>query len=69
MEGGFFMNRNNKLTKDTDSTEIAGRYFNPSDYSGNTQLEKGLAETHEQVSDDYFEGTIDQSLGNQEEDK
>lgn len=38
------------------------KYFEPSDYKGSTQLEKGLAETHEQVSDDYFEGTIDQNL-------
>ncbi|MDM5302040.1 YozQ family protein [Bacillus subtilis] len=45
-----------------DTTEVAGRYFEPSDYKGTTQLEKGLAETHEQVSDDYFEGTIDQNL-------
>ncbi|MCO4850577.1 YozQ family protein [Bacillus vallismortis] len=46
----------------TDNTDVAGRYFEPSDYKGTTQLEKGLAETHEQVSDDYFEGTIDQNL-------
>lgn len=45
-----------------DTTDVSGRYFNPSDYKGSTQLEKGLAETHEQVSDDYFEGTIDQNL-------
>ncbi|MBL3646940.1 YozQ family protein [Bacillus vallismortis] len=45
-----------------DTTEVAGRFFEPSDYKGTTQLEKGLAETHEQVSDDYFEGTIDQNL-------
>ncbi|MHA6486296.1 DUF4025 domain-containing protein [Bacillus cabrialesii] len=45
-----------------DTTEVAERFFEPSDYKGTTQLEKGLAETHEQVSDDYFEGTIDQNL-------
>jgi len=61
------MSEKDELTKDTDSTQIAGRYFNPSDYDGNTQLEKGLAETHEQVSDDYFEGTIDQELTSQVE--
>ncbi|MBD0406410.1 DUF4025 domain-containing protein [Bacillus siamensis] len=48
--------------KKTDTTNTAGKYFDTSDYEGNTQLEKGLAETHEQVSDDYFEGTIDQNL-------
>ncbi|MED0870545.1 YozQ family protein [Bacillus spizizenii] len=45
-----------------DTADVAGKYFDPSDYKGTTQLEKGLAETHEQVSDDYFEGTIDQNL-------
>ncbi|KAA6451847.1 YozQ family protein [Bacillus swezeyi] len=45
-----------------DTTDLAGKHFNASDYKGTTQLEKGLAETHEQVSDDYFEGTIDQNL-------
>lgn len=44
------------------TTDLAGKHFNTSDYKGTTQLEKGLAETHEQVSDDYFEGTIDQNL-------
>ncbi|MEC3607197.1 YozQ family protein [Bacillus glycinifermentans] len=44
------------------TTDVAGKYFDTSDYKGTTQLEKGLAETHEQVSDDYFEGTIDQNL-------
>lgn len=48
--------------KETDTTNTAGKYFDTIDYEGNTQLEKGLAETHEQVSDDYFEGTIDQNL-------
>lgn len=45
-----------------ENMNVAGRYFEPSDYKGSTQLEQGLAETHEQVSDDYFEGTIDQNL-------
>lgn len=51
----------NKENKN-DTTDVARKYFEPSDYKGSTQLEKGLAETHEQVSDDYFEGTIDQNL-------
>ncbi|WP_280146097.1 YozQ family protein [Bacillus amyloliquefaciens] len=48
--------------KETETTNVAGKYFDSSDYERTTQLEKGLAETHEQVSDDYFEGTIDQNL-------
>ncbi|CAN2251246.1 MULTISPECIES: YozQ family protein [Bacillus] len=55
-------NQTHKKENITDNTDVAGRYFEPSDYKGTTQLEKGLAETHEQVSDDYFEGTIDQNL-------
>jgi len=46
----------------SNSKKIAGRQFKNSDYKGNTRLEKGLAETHEQASDDYFEGTVDQLL-------
>lgn len=52
--------------KKSDSSQIAGKTFEPSDYNGKSQLEKGLAETHEQVSDDYYEGTIDQELGKNE---
>ncbi|USK61542.1 YozQ family protein [Peribacillus asahii] len=39
---------------------IAGRTFDSSDYDGTSQLEQGLAITHEQVGDDYTEGTVDQ---------
>jgi hypothetical protein len=48
--------------KKSDSSQIAGKTFEPSDYNGKSQLEMGLAETHEQASDDYYEGTIDQEL-------
>lgn len=51
--------KNNKQ-KQPDTTQIAAKYFDPSDYKGNSQLEQGLAETHEQVGDDYNEGTVDQ---------
>ncbi|TYS52165.1 DUF4025 domain-containing protein [Bacillus infantis] len=51
--------KNNKQNQ-PDTTQIAARYFNASDYEGNSQLEQGLAETHEQVGDDYNEGTVDQ---------
>nr|WP_207203503.1 YozQ family protein [Bacillus halotolerans] len=52
----------NNKEEANENMDVAGRYFEPSDYKGTTQLEQGLAETHEQVSDDYFEGTIDQNL-------
>lgn len=44
------------------NNKVAGKNFHPSDYQGKTELEKGLSETHEQVSDNYFEGTVDQLL-------
>lgn len=48
--------------KKNNSSEIAGKTFEPSDYNSKSQLEMGLAQTHEQASDDYYEGTIDQEL-------
>ncbi|WP_373894381.1 YozQ family protein [Virgibacillus natechei] len=39
--------------------EVAGKTYQPSDYKQNEQLSKGMAITHEQVSDGYTEGTID----------
>ncbi|GAA4726953.1 YozQ family protein [Brevibacillus fulvus] len=38
---------------------IADKTYQPTDYKGSTFVEKGLAKTHEQVSDDYMEGTND----------
>lgn len=51
--------RKNKIDK-KDSSNIAEHHYNASYYKGKSQFEKGLAETHEQVSDEYAEGTIDQ---------
>ncbi|SFA85322.1 Protein of unknown function [Lentibacillus halodurans] len=45
-----------------DSRNIAEKDYEPSQYRGSTQFEQGMAETHEQVSDDYKEGTIDRKL-------
>jgi hypothetical protein len=42
----------------TNSTEIAGRIYEPSDYQKKDQLSSGLATTHEQFSDTYAEGEI-----------
>ncbi|SFD45728.1 Protein of unknown function [Lentibacillus persicus] len=53
--------KQNKVNKE-DSRNIAERNYEPENYSGNTQFDKGMAETHEQVSDDYHEGTIDRKL-------
>ncbi len=45
-----------------DSENIAEKNYEPKNHQGKTQFEQGLAETQEQVEDDYFEGTIDQKL-------
>ncbi|MFD1737793.1 YozQ family protein [Bacillus salitolerans] len=52
--------KSSNLSKE--NLEIAGRQFDPSDYEGESQLEQGLAITHEQAGDDYTEGTVDQLL-------
>ncbi|MED4402943.1 YozQ family protein [Metabacillus fastidiosus] len=42
------------------SAHIAGKHYNVSDYDNKEDtLSSGLAVTHEQVSDNYMEGTID----------
>ncbi|RID84107.1 DUF4025 domain-containing protein [Peribacillus asahii] len=53
------MNKKKRIVNKKDLL-IAGRTFDPSDYDGTSQLEQGLAITHEQVGDDYTEGTVDQ---------
>ncbi|WP_338036448.1 YozQ family protein [Neobacillus notoginsengisoli] len=37
---------------------IAGRVYEASDYKKDDEVSRGLAETHEQVSDAYMEGEI-----------
>ncbi|MEY9866960.1 hypothetical protein ABIE66_002339 [Peribacillus sp. B2I2] len=41
-----------------ESSEIAGRIYDVSDYKREDTLSSGLATTHEQVSDTYAEGEI-----------
>lgn len=41
-----------------ESSEIAGRTYDVSDYKREDTLSSGLATTHEQVSDTYAEGEI-----------
>jgi len=56
-----FMSKNHKTKVDPeDSNKIVKKNYDPSFYQGKSQFEQGLAETHEQVSDDYVERTIDQ---------
>ncbi|MGM0888011.1 MAG: YozQ family protein [Bacillota bacterium] len=41
-----------------ESSEVAGRIYDVSDYKREDPLSSGLARTHEQVSDTYAEGEI-----------
>jgi hypothetical protein len=50
------------MTENKQSLEVAGRQYDPSDYKSVTALGAGLAETHEQVSDVYAEGTIEAAV-------
>ncbi|WP_226376806.1 YozQ family protein [Oceanobacillus halotolerans] len=52
------MDKKNRETLDN-AEKVAGKMYDPSDYNRNDQASKGMAITHEQVSDDYTEGTID----------
>ncbi|WP_237563659.1 YozQ family protein [Halalkalibacter okhensis] len=48
------------------SEDVAQNSYQPSDYQSTEEVEKGLAATHEQVSDAYVEGTIDGQIDNYE---
>ncbi len=52
--------------KKQEENKVAEKNYEPSDYEGETQIEQGLAETHEQVSDGYHEGTIDRAQGRED---
>ncbi|MFD2616475.1 YozQ family protein [Terrilactibacillus laevilacticus] len=51
------MNLDNQ--KETKSSEVAKKSYDVNDYKSHSELEKGLATTHEQVNDTFVEGTID----------
>lgn len=46
------------------SLEIAGRQYHTEDYERQDELSSGLAQTHEQVSDAYYEGEIKGTIDN-----
>lgn len=41
---------------------VAEKMYRPADYESESHLAKGLAMTHEQVSDAYMMGTLDERL-------
>lgn len=47
-----------------ESSKIAGKTYDVSDYQKKDQLSSGLAVTHEQVSDTYMEGEIKPDIAN-----
>lgn len=53
--------RNQKVDPNS-SRSIAENNYQSSYYKGSSEIEKGLAETHEQVSDQFTAGTIDQLI-------
>ncbi|KGM45859.1 YozQ family protein [Neobacillus niacini] len=50
-----------KKNPTTNSTDLAGRIYETSDYQKNDVLATGLSTTHEQASDSYMQGEIDPS--------
>ncbi|MFZ3579796.1 YozQ family protein [Virgibacillus sp. DJP39] len=52
---------NEKYRRETieSAKKVAGKKHEVSDYDSNDELDKGIAITHEQASDNYTEGTID----------
>ncbi|MFD2761713.1 YozQ family protein [Lentibacillus juripiscarius] len=59
--------KQNKVSSE-DSRKVAEKDYEPSNYQEDTQFEKGMAVTHEQVSDGYKEGTIDRKVDPELED-
>lgn len=56
------MNKKNQ----TDSAKIAGSFFHASDYQSNNELASGFATTHEQASDVYMEGVVDETADDEQ---
>jgi len=49
-----------------ESLKIAGKQYHTDDYERNDELSSALAQTHEQVSDAYYEGEINAKVDNVE---
>lgn len=55
------MDKNNNESIEN-AEKVAEKMYDVSDYKSNDSVDKGIAITHEQVSDDYMEGTIDAKI-------
>lgn len=52
-------NQNQKQIKPVNTNDLAGCQFKSEDYKNSDEVSQGLAETHEQMSDTYQEGTVE----------
>ncbi len=52
-----------------ESLKIAGRQYHTKDYEQSDELSSALAQTHEQVSDAYYEGEIGAKIDENESGK
>ncbi|WP_053218710.1 YozQ family protein [Virgibacillus senegalensis] len=53
---------NDRKDQKKQAEKVAEKMYDPSDYQKNDSLSKGMAVTHEQVSDNYTEGTIEGAI-------
>jgi hypothetical protein len=57
LEGVYTMTKKDRYQELKDhASEVAEKQYEVSDYKKNDTLSKGIAETHEQISDDYMSG-------------
>ncbi|NEU32282.1 DUF4025 domain-containing protein [bacterium LRH843] len=54
--------KNHQKASSADSNAIATNQFKSSDYTSQEAIAQGLAITHEQATDAYKEGTVDQEI-------
>ncbi|WP_068675960.1 YozQ family protein [Oceanobacillus sp. Castelsardo] len=55
------------MPKRNKTKSVGDKTYQHSDYYRNEQTSKGMAETHEQVSDAYMEGTIGEGANSLDE--
>lgn len=60
------MNKKNETNVMNDARMIGDKQYDIHDYQSDTLASKGLATTHEQVSDTYMEGTLEAVSENSE---
>ncbi|MBG9787150.1 hypothetical protein ABD74_05860 [Brevibacillus laterosporus] len=61
--------KNEAFNKKTSSNQYVTKSYDINDYQSNDMQSKGLAVTHEQVSDSYALGTVDETNIREEDSK